>query len=86
MTRRIQSALEERKKGRETKEGTESYIYLGKRRVLRLFLKGTRLVVDLIMAGRLFHRRGAEEEKALSPVRVRVLGVWRQIVVEDRRE
>ena len=26
------------------------------------------------MGGRLFHRRGAEEEKALSPVRVRVLG------------
>ena len=55
-TKRIRGKKE--KKERETKEGTESYIYLGKRRVLRLFLKGTRLVVDLIMAGRLFHRRG----------------------------
>ena len=29
------------------------------------------MVAPLIMAGRLFHRRGAEDENALSPVRVR---------------
>ena len=44
------------------------------------------MVAPLIMAGSLFHRRGAEDENALSPVRVRVFGTLRQVTVEERRE
>ena len=36
---------------------------------LRDFLKEAVVVVPLIMAGRLFHRRRAEDEDALLPVR-----------------
>ena len=37
------------------------------------------------MAGSLFQGRGAEDEKALSPVRVRVFGTKRQVIVDEHR-
>ena len=51
----------------------------------RLFEKGNG-ATPLVMGGSLLQKRGADGEKARSPMRVRVFGTKRQVTVEERRE
>ena len=68
---RVQSASETEKDKRRGNQLSRISIYLG---CLRDFLKEAMVAVPLVMTGSLFQRRGAEDAKALSPVRVRIFG------------
>ena len=57
-----------------------------KRWVLRAFLKDVMLVEYLTDGGRRCQRRGAEIEKARSPVRVWNLGILHKMPLDERRK
>ena len=71
-TKRYRKRKDRRKKGKS--QGKKKQTNWEKDGLFRDFLKEAVVVAPLIMAGRLFHRRGAEDENALSPVRVCVFG------------
>ena len=52
---------------------------------LEFFLNVSRVAARLMSVGRVFHRRGAAELKALSPTRSRVRGTYSSEIVAERR-
>jgi len=52
---------------------------------LEFFLNVSRVAARLMSVGRVFHRRGAAELKALSPTRSRVRGTNSSEFVAERR-
>jgi len=52
---------------------------------LEFFLNVSRVAARLMSVGRVFHRRGAAELKALSPIRSRVRGTNSSEFVAERR-